>query len=60
MNVLPLQVFVSLMLVVGAVLALAWSLKQADHEHADRLSLLPLDDDGQPKQDPEPPAAPKP
>lgn len=60
MNVLPLQVFVSLMLVVGAVLALAWSLKQSDHEHADRLSLLPLDDDGQPKQDPETPAAPKP
>ena len=45
MSVLPLQVFVSLMLVVGAVLALAYSLKQADHEHADRLSLLPLDDD---------------
>jgi hypothetical protein len=45
MSVLPLQVFVSLMLVVSAVVALAYSLKLSDHEHADRLSLLPLEDD---------------
>ncbi len=45
MNVLILQVFVSLMLVLGAVLALLYSVKQADHEHSDRLSLLPLEDD---------------
>jgi len=45
MNVLALQVFVSLMLVVGAVVALLYSVKQADHEHADRLSLLPLEED---------------
>ena len=45
MNVLSLQVFVSLMLVLGAVVALLYSVKLADHEHADRLSLLPLDDD---------------
>lgn len=48
MSVLPLQVFVSLMLVVAAVVALAYSLKQGDHEHADRLSLLPLEDDTAP------------
>lgn len=45
MSVLVLQVFVSLMLVVGAVLLLAYSVKHADHEHADRLSLFPLEDD---------------
>jgi hypothetical protein len=45
MNVLSLQVFVSLMLVLGGVLALLYSVAQADHEHADRLSLLPLEDD---------------
>lgn len=45
MNVIGLLVFVTLLLVVGAVIALAFSVKQADHEHADRLSLLPLEDD---------------
>ena len=45
MNVLLLQVVVSLMLVLGSVLALLYSVKQADHEHSDRLSLLPLEDD---------------
>jgi nitrogen fixation-related uncharacterized protein len=45
MNVLSLLVFVSLMLVCSAVAALLYSAGQADHEHADRLSLLPLDDD---------------
>jgi hypothetical protein len=45
MNVLGLQVFVSLMLVLGAVAALVYSVRLADHEHADRLSLLPLEDD---------------
>jgi hypothetical protein len=44
MEILIVQVFVSLLLVAGGVLALAYSLKQADHEHADRLSLLPLQD----------------
>lgn len=45
MNVLALQVFVSLMLVAGALIALLYSVKQGDHEHAERLSLLPLEDD---------------
>jgi hypothetical protein len=45
MDVLVVQVFVSLLLVVGGVLALAYSVKQADHEHADRLSILPLEDE---------------
>lgn len=45
MNVLVLQVFVSLMLVVGSVLLFLYSVRQRDHEHADRLSLFPLEDD---------------
>ena len=45
MEVLVLQVFVSLMLVAGSVLLFAYSMRQRDHEHADRLSLLPMADD---------------
>jgi hypothetical protein len=48
-NVLVLQVFVSLMLVLGAVLLFAYSVRHRDHEHADRLSLIPLEDDGAPQ-----------
>ena len=45
MEVLGLQIFVSLMLVVGSLLLFAFSQKQRDHEHSDRLSLLPLEND---------------
>jgi flagellar basal body-associated protein FliL len=45
MDILIVQVFVSLLLVVGGVVALAYSVKQEDHQHADRLSILPLEDD---------------
>ena len=45
MNVIVLQVFVSLMLVAGAIVLLAYSVRHADYEHADRLSLLPMDED---------------
>lgn len=45
MEILILQVFVSLMLVVGSLLLFGHSMRQRDHEHADRLSLLPLADD---------------
>jgi len=45
MEIILLQVFVSLMLVVGSILLLAYSAKQRDFEHADRLALLPLDGD---------------
>jgi len=53
MEVLVIQVFVSLLLVVGGVVLLAYSIKQSDHEHADRLSILPLqdDDDNEPKRE---------
>ena len=45
MNVLVLQVFVSLMLVAIMVVAFIWSVKNRDAEHADRLSLAPLEDE---------------
>jgi hypothetical protein len=44
-EVLALQVFVSLMLVVGSIVLFGKSMRNRDHEHADRLSLLPLADD---------------
>ena len=47
MNVIVLQVFVSLMLVASSVALFIWSVRRREHEHADRLSLLPLAaDDG--------------
>ncbi len=56
MNVLVLQVFVSLMLVAGSVLLFLVSARLRDHEHADRLSLLPLEDE---EQSPEPKPQPE-
>ena len=43
MTIIVLQVFVSLMLVAGSLVLLAYSVRHADYEHADRLSLLPLE-----------------
>ena len=40
-----LQVFVSLMLVVSSVLLFAYSIRRRDYEHADRLSLFPIEED---------------
>jgi hypothetical protein len=45
MSVVILQVFVSLMLVASSVLLFLVSVRQRDHEHADRLSLIPLEDE---------------
>lgn len=45
MSVMLLQVFVSLMLVVGSVVLFVWTVKSRTLEHADRLSLAPLEDD---------------
>lgn len=44
MDILILQVFVSLGLVVGSVLLFLFTTKQRDFDHADRLALLPLDE----------------
>jgi hypothetical protein len=42
-EVVILQVFVSLLLVVGSVLLFAFTCRQHDFEHSDRLALLPLE-----------------
>jgi hypothetical protein len=43
--VMVLQVFVSLMLVAGSIVMFVVSVHQKDPEHADRLSLAPLEED---------------
>lgn len=45
MNAILLTLFVSLALVGLGLLLFAHGVSQRDHEHADRLSLLPLDED---------------
>jgi hypothetical protein len=45
MEILILQVFVSLVLVGGSLLLFGFTCRQRDFDHADRLSLLPLDDE---------------
>jgi hypothetical protein len=42
-EVVILQVFVSLVLVVGSVLLFAFTCRQRDFDHSDRLALLPLE-----------------
>lgn len=44
MDILILQVFVSLLLVVSSVILFAFTCRQRSFDHADRLALLPLDD----------------
>ena len=48
MNVIPLLVLCSLALAGFGVLLFVFSVRNRDHEHADRLSLLPLEDDANP------------
>ena len=49
MSVVPLLVLCSLALATFGVLLFVYSVRQHDHEHADRLSLLPLEDDLRPE-----------
>jgi hypothetical protein len=51
MEVVILQVFVSLMLVLGSGMLFGFTVKQRDFEHGDRLSLLPLEDCDEPAND---------
>lgn len=44
MSVIVLQVFVSLMLVAAAIALFVFTVRSRTLEHADRLSLAPLDD----------------
>jgi nitrogen fixation-related uncharacterized protein len=45
MSILILQVFVSLIIVAGAVALFVHTVKARTFEHADRLALAPLADD---------------
>jgi len=45
LTVIPLLVLCSLALAAFGVLLFVYSVHQRDHEHADRLSLLPLEED---------------
>jgi nitrogen fixation-related uncharacterized protein len=45
MNVMILQVFVSLMLVLGSVVLFIFTVRSRTFEHSERLSLKPLEDD---------------
>jgi hypothetical protein len=45
MSIVSLQVFVSLALVAGSIVLFVFSVRQRDFEHADRLSLAPLEKD---------------
>jgi hypothetical protein len=47
MDILILQVFVSLLLVVGSVILFGFTCRQRSFDHADRLALLPVEDDGE-------------
>lgn len=58
MTVLLLQVFVSLMLVAGALAFFVWVVRGRTLEHSDRLSLMPLDDDAPPAPVPSTAVAP--
>jgi hypothetical protein len=49
-NVIVLQVFVSLMLVAGSVALFVFTIRSRTLEHADRLSLAPLEDDARPEE----------
>jgi hypothetical protein len=50
MEVVPLLVLCSLCLAAGALLLFLNCIGRGDHEHADRLSLLPLEDDADVKE----------
>lgn len=59
MDVLILQVFVSLLLVVGSVILFLVTCRHKSFDHADRLALLPMEQDGAPASSPEPAPAPR-
>ncbi|MBW1761694.1 MAG: cbb3-type cytochrome oxidase assembly protein CcoS [Deltaproteobacteria bacterium] len=45
MEILILLIFVSVILVGAAVAFFVWTVRQGTFDHADRLALLPLDDE---------------
>ncbi|MEM8609568.1 MAG: cbb3-type cytochrome oxidase assembly protein CcoS [Myxococcota bacterium] len=45
MDILILLIVVCVVLIAGAVGFFAWTVRQGTFDHADRLALLPLDED---------------
>jgi cbb3-type cytochrome oxidase maturation protein len=45
MEILILLIFICVVLVSVAVAFFAWTVRQGTFDHADRLALLPLDDE---------------
>lgn len=45
MTVVPVLLFCSLLLVVGSIVLFVWSARQGDCHQAERMCLLPLEDD---------------
>jgi len=45
MEILILLIFLCVLLVGAAVAFFAWTVRQGTFDHADRLALLPLDDE---------------
>ena len=45
MEVLILTIFVSIALVAGELLFVAWNVHTGNHDHLERLTLLPLERD---------------
>ena len=61
MTIVPALLFCSLLLVAGSLVLFVFSAKQGDCHEAERLCLLPLDDDVAPqREEPEPPSEPHP
>ncbi len=60
MNIVPLLVFLSLFLAACGVAMFLYSTRQRDHEHADRLALLPLQEDLPPREESPPGNQPEP
>jgi hypothetical protein len=47
-EVLILTIFVSIALVAGELLFFAWNVHHGNHDHVERLTLLPLERDHDP------------
>jgi nitrogen fixation-related uncharacterized protein len=59
LSILILQIFISLVLVAGAVALFVYTVRTRTLDHADRLALAPLEDDGPNPETAEPPPSPE-
>jgi hypothetical protein len=58
MTVVPLLLFCSLVLVAGSLVLFVFSARQGDCHEAERMCLLPLEDDAGPPARPDPESDP--